>query len=270
MPNKLLGQHFLNDPSGAIAKKMIAALAPARGEKILEIGPGSGALTRPLAEACKKSGAHLTAIEKDAELAKKLLKEFGGDGKGGAEIVSGDVREFLESARNGGKRWDKIIGNIPYYLTGHLLREVGEMEQKPERCVLMIQREVAERAMAEPPRMNRLAASVQFWAEPKIIAMVGKEEFTPPPQVDSAIVILKTRADDMRADDEKSSLAYYAAMRAVFAQPRKTVLNNVAATMKKMEKGDVAEKLRAVNINPEARPQNLKVKDIATIARTFF
>lgn len=269
MPNKLLGQHFLNDAGGSIAKKMITALAPLRGETVIEIGPGRGALTRPLAAACKKNGARLIAIEKDARLAVALEEEFKKSGAGDeVRIISGDALALLKSSHAlpevGKSDRYKIIGNIPYYLTAHLLRVIGEQEALPANCILMMQKEVAERIMAEPPKMNRLAASVQFWAEPKTIASVSRENFIPVPKVDSAVIALTTRE---RREKSLEAKRYYAALRALFAQPRKTILNNLAAYA---DKKTGAEKLFGLHLDPGARPQDLAVDEVSAIARAFF
>ena len=276
MPNKLLGQHFLNDTQGTITKKMIAALTPAEGETIIEVGPGRGALTRPLAAACKKSGARLIAIEKDVRLAAALEEEFKKSSAGSdVQIIAGDALEVLGSNRalsrkTTGARY-KVIGNIPYYLTGHLLRIIGERKDLPAICIFMAQKEVAERIIAEPPEMNRLAASVQFWAEPKIIASVSRENFTPAPNVDSAIISLTARTQKPSAAETKR---YYAALHALFAQPRKTILNNLAARAeeKGMQNGKHAdsEKLFALHLDPGMRPQDLTVDEVNAVARAFF
>ena len=93
----------------------------------------------------------------------------------------------------------KIVGNIPYYITGKLLRIISELEHKPERTVLLIQKEVALRICATPPDMNRLAASVQFWADAEIIAHVPRNDFSPAPEVDSAVVVLNAKIITPRA-----------------------------------------------------------------------
>ncbi len=172
-----LGQHFMKNE--AVIKKIINALDLAAGDAVLEIGPGHGELTLPLAERCAAHGGRVIAIEKDAALAEALAARVGEAGLAGrVEIVADDILAFLkkpgvlaEKISAPQARW-KIAGNIPYYLTGHLLREIGELDPPPARAVFMVQKEVAERAAAHPPRMNRLAASVQFWAEASVLFTV--------------------------------------------------------------------------------------------------
>jgi len=257
MANKFLGQHFLKDP--AIIKKIVAAIDPQRGETIVEIGPGHGELTLSLGSACKEAGAKLIAIEKDVRLAEALQKRAAD--LGSPEIAEGDALELLGAPKSALTLVPpfKIVGNIPYYLTGRLLRIVSEMEQGPSRCVVMVQKEVAERAMERPPRMNRLAASVQFWAKAKIAANVSREAFAPMPEVDSAILLL----DRIGSPKEPAGKgAYYDALRVLFAQPRKTVLNNLAA---RTGKERALEALKASSVDPGLRPQDLSIQNIKQI-----
>ena len=136
---------------------------------IIEIGPGHGELTRLLQSA--DPSAPIVAIERDHLLAEKLRSEP----RGNLRIEEGDALALLPSLTESEpfKGADyKIVGNIPYYITGHLFRIIGDLEHKPTRCVFMVQKEVALRLCAAPPDMNRLAASVQFWANATIIAQV--------------------------------------------------------------------------------------------------
>lgn len=260
MANKFLGQHFLRNE--LVAKKIVDTLAPQHGEIIFEIGPGNGELTIPLSKKCAEVGCNIIAIEKDAALAGQLRQQI----QKGLDVIEGDVLTVLPAqvaalppATSRGKY--KIVGNIPYYLTGHLLRTVGELKYRPEQCVFMVQKEVAERIVAQPPRMNRLAASVQFWADPKIISIVPRGDFVPPPKVDSAILSFDSTNPAQNAD------RYYAAVRVVFAQPRKTVLNNVAAAH---SKETALRILQEAGVDPGSRPQNLTVEKIAIIAQALF
>lgn len=269
MANKLLGQHFLKNP--AVAKKIIHALAPQRGEVIVEIGAGHGELTRELAKACAENDCKLFSIEKDRALAERLAAERPVKDLDHARIVHGDALTLFAAGfpeKEAAGRPYKIVGNIPYYLTGRLLRLMSERPRHPLRCVFMLQKEVAERIVAKPPHMNRLAASVQFWAEPKIVAVVPKENFYPIPKVNSAVVALDAKLD---AKPDKPQLAprYYAALRALFAQPRKTILNNLIGKSTK-GKNEIASAIRESGLDPSDRPQNATVEAIARIAEALF
>lgn len=254
-----LGQHFLKNRS--VIPKIIAALQIGRGDTIIEIGPGHGELTFPLAEACAEAGAAMIAVEKDKRLAEGLAGRI----EKTVDVRNADILEFLRDEAPD-LRTVKLVGNIPYYITGKLLRTAGELARKPERSILMVQNEVAERIIAEPPKMNRLAASVQFWAEPAIIARVPKEDFSPPPKVGSAIIALKTKGS-LPADAAR----YYEAMRTLFAQPRKTIANNLLSAKREvMTREALARALADAGVRPEARPQDLTTAKIAAIADLLF
>jgi 16S rRNA (adenine1518-N6/adenine1519-N6)-dimethyltransferase len=264
MPKKL-GQHFLKDT--AALKKIAAALEIEPGDTIIEIGAGGGELTEKLKTENEK--VKILAIEKDPRLAEKLRQRFAENKN--IKVIEGDAIQVLPALL--APRF-KIAGNIPYYLTGHLLRTIGELKPKPVVCVFTLQKEVAERLAAAPPRMNRLAASVQFWAEPKILGVLPKTIFHPQPKVDSAIVILKTKRppEGAKPDD------YYKTVRILFRQPRKTLLNNLlqagrrqARTQKGKypEREEIAAILRRLNLDPNLRPQDLEIADILRIGDDF-
>lgn len=257
-----LGQHFLKNKSAI--RKIVEVLQLQQGEIILEIGAGHGELTLPLAEACEKIGCKIVAIEKDPKLATRNIKHE--TSLGNTKIIQGDALKLIPAlcSKFRGSRF-KIVGNIPYYLTGHLLRIIGELKNKPRLSVFTIQKEVAERIVAEPPKMNRLAASVQFWAEPKIMAYISKRDFDPEPEVNSAIIRLKIHTRKHKALE----LDYYRTVKNLFGQPRKTILNNLCAGRRgSEEKEKIREKLQKIGINPQKRPQDLSVKDVLRISNS--
>jgi 16S rRNA (adenine1518-N6/adenine1519-N6)-dimethyltransferase len=267
MPNKFLGQHFLQNAH--VKEKIIAAIDAQKNETIIEVGPGHGELTRPLAEVCLTKGAHLVAIEKDRKLAHELGTMIH---EPRIEIIHGDVLKVLGSWSSVRSSF-KIVGNIPYYLTGHLLRIISELNHRPLQCVFMVQKEVAKRMSAGIGEMNRLAASLQYWADVKILIAVSKEDFSPPPKVDSAVVVLNRKPRPASADAER----YFAALRALFAQPRKTILNNLASrelrvvnSGGKLNKELIADNLGKLGISPNSRPEGLSIEQIAKITEMFF
>ena len=257
---KSLGQHFLKNKSAL--RSIAESLEIAPDDIVIEIGPGHGELTEFLAPSRAKK---IIAIEKDKNLYDFLVERFQDDTR--VSIAQGDALTVLPNIISDlhlktGEY--KIIGNIPYYITGHLFRVISELERLPRRCVFTIQKEVAERICAAPPRMNRFAASVQFWANAKIIKMLPASDFSPPPKVSSAIMVLET-VRPINSDAQN----YYAAVRALFSQPRKTLTNNLAKATE--QKGDfVSKKLTEIGIIPGDRPQNLTIDDIKSVAKTFF
>lgn len=256
-----LGQHFLKN-AGKI-EKIIGALEIKAGETIVEIGPGHGELTHEL-----RSGnyeARIIAIEKDAKLADLLKERFGAQKN--IEIIKGDALRILPSLIHNSSfiiQNYKLVGNIPYYITGRLLRILGSLEPKPQLTVLTIQKEVALRLCARPPRMNLIAAAVQFWAEPKIMDFIPKKYFSPPPKVDSAIIKLKTKQTE-----EKFGENYYRLAKIIFRQPRKTVFNNLRAANLTSEV-KLLTLLRKNNISSIARPQNLSLETLKNLALMLY
>lgn len=259
-----LGQHFLINPE--VPEVIVAALEPTAGDTIIEVGPGHGELTQAIVSAIKASGAdnvRIIAVERDPALAEEVRQRF--KEYSFLEVVEADILQFLKDPEAGAttKNGYKLVGNIPYYLTGHLLRVVGERETQPARTILMIQKEVAERIAAEPPRMNRLAASVQFWAKPQILIDVPKEDFNPPPEVESALILLSAKEKPV-TDKE----VYYALVRKLFAQPRKTIMNNLAGKNSD-DKNKALAILEKLSVSPDSRPQDLSVIQIAKISESY-
>lgn len=262
---KRLGQHFLSNER--ILKKIAGALPLSQNSAVIEIGPGHGELTEHLLRECARTNSFLIAVEKDPRLASALKKKFSLENR--LEVVGGDILAFLPARAPRVPENFFVVGNIPYYLTGKLLRTIGELARKPRVTVLTLQGEVAERVSAKPPKMNRLAASVQIWAEPEILGFIPEESFRPRPAVASAIVRLTLRKDGGR---ELSSASYYRALGALFRQPRKTILNNlVSGNIKGNPNKDVVEqKLFLLGVRPSDRPQNLRVETISAIGKEFF
>lgn len=257
-----LGQHFLIDkkPLEIIASNLDIKT----NDTIIEIGPGHGELTKelrirnfpPKADTPRTQEFRIIAIEKDKELAKDLEKEFAHDKN--IKIIDGDALKIIPSI----PKSYKIVGNIPYYITGYLFRVIGELEDKPSLIIFTIQKEVAERICAEPPKMNLMAASVQIWATPEILSIVGKKSFSPPPEVDSAIIKLTPK------EKSKNLGSYYKLIKILFKQPRKTILNNLTSGLDK-PKNEIEEMLKKLDINPTDRPQNLSVDKIEALSAEF-
>ncbi len=251
-PKKSLGQNFLIDVS--FRQKIVDALDLSKSDTVIEIGPGHGEITEKLRG--RGGVVRIILIEKDSELIPQLQKKFQDKGM---KIIEGDVLNILPKvvARLSGIRY-KIVGNIPYYITGKLLRVIGELPHLPSITVLTIQKEVAFRIVANPPGMNLLGASVQFWADPRVVALVPREAFRPKPKVDSAIIEIHTKKGGFGA----RALNYYALVKILFKQPRKTILNNIKPLG---ERGALAF-LRA-QIDLSQRPQNITQEQLVRVAQ---
>ena len=259
---KSLGQHFLNNQKAI--NDIVAALGVEAGDMIIEIGPGAGAITKPLAELCTRLNARLFAIEKDTKLVIDIQNSV--------PLLAGNVEhgDALEILPNLVQKIQhnkyKIVGNIPYYITGHLLRVIGELEHKPTKTVLMIQKEVAERVSSKAPRMNLLAAATQYWGEVKTLFSLKPKDFTPPPEVSSAVISITSRAD---APKTPLNQDYYRFIRAAFKQPRKTLLNNLSEAFGDLSREEIADFLAKTDLPPTVRPQDLSVEKLTALAASF-
>jgi len=268
-----LGQHYLiNKVAG---RKIVDALELESGDVVIEIGPGRGALTFLLAKECAKIGCQIVAIEKDKRLVEILRNTVEIHGNK-VEIIHGDVLKILPNltSRFSPLTSYKLVGNIPYYITGRLLRILSELKEKsrrrrvgtpteasgPKLSVLTIQKEVAQRIAAGPPRMNLLAAIIQFWAEPKILMHLKPKDFSPPPKVDSAIVKLKIKDQRSKIKDKE----YYKFIRIIFKQPRKTIFNNLRAGL--TADGEALKaRLKKFNLTGAERPENLDLEKLMAL-----
>jgi 16S rRNA (adenine1518-N6/adenine1519-N6)-dimethyltransferase len=250
---------YIEDYNKTAIDKIVRSLELKSGDTIIEIGPGKGALTMPLAGNCQQIDCQIIGIEKDDDMADQLARSM--VNKQCVKIISGDVLEELPEITN--KLADyKIVGNIPYYITGKILRALSELSNKPKIAILTVQKEVAERLSAKPDHMNLLAAAVQIWAEPAIISHLKASDFKPKPEVDSAIIKLETRERSLGTSSEIAQ--YYKFIKIVFKQPRKTLVNNLCDGLD-LDKENIVKTLTALGLNLDIRPQNLKIRDILAL-----
>jgi len=250
-----LGQVFLKDEK--VVQKIIQAADIKPKDQILEIGPGKGVLTKFLL----KTEAEIMAVEKDPKLV-KFLEDFFKD-RQNLKIIHADIRDFL---KNTGYRIPntqyKVLGNIPYYLTSHLLRLLLESPIKPSLIVLMIQKEVAERVMAQPPKMNLLSASVQFFSKPEIICYVPRTAFHPEPKVDSAVIkITPLPAKILKQNlGGQAPQSFFRTIKAGFKQPRKLLINNLSKNLN-FKKAYIQKVFLQSNMPLNTRAQNLSIEE---------
>ncbi|MCL4406356.1 MAG: 16S rRNA (adenine(1518)-N(6)/adenine(1519)-N(6))-dimethyltransferase RsmA [Patescibacteria group bacterium] len=250
-----LGQHFLKNET--VLERIAGVLDISPDDVLIEIGPGHGELTKHL---LYKNPRKLIAIERDPKLAARLMPLSPEK----LEVVEADALKSLPAIVENIGYGYKLCGNIPYYITGHLFRLIENLPRKPMISVFTIQKEVAERASAKPPEMNLLAGSIAFWAEPQIVLSIPRKDFSPEPKVDSAVILLKTKQID-RSEAERQN--YYAFIKTLFKQPRKTILNNLSAL--KINKGEIQSRLEKQGIDPSIRGQELSFDQIIELSRVF-
>jgi 16S rRNA (adenine1518-N6/adenine1519-N6)-dimethyltransferase len=232
-----LGQNFLVNPG--VAERIVAAAEIGPDDVVVEVGPGTGNLTKKILEKVKR----VIAIEKDSRLIGSLRTEFSDTG---VHVIEGDALKIDPSSLGLRDNSYKIVANIPYYITSNFLRIVFEKWPKPKLIVLTIQKEVAQRIVSKAGEMNLLALSVQLYSDPKIMMTVSKGSFRPVPKVDSAVIKLLPHP---KADRESIRKALDLAKKA-FAGKRKQLKN----TLKGLD-------LAKLGISPEARPEDLDISD---------
>ena len=241
---KRFGQHFLHDP--AVLRRIVEAVAPAPGDAIVEIGPGEGALTRPLLERI----GHLTAIEIDRDLAAKLVHEFSSQR---LTVVSADVLDFDFSALGSGLR---VVGNLPYNISTPILFHLARYAGRVRDMHFMLQLEVVQRMVAKhsTPDYGRLSVMLQTRFRMHKLFNVAPGAFRPPPKVDSAVVRLVPLAE--KPDWDQAVLEKI--VREAFSARRKTLRNALPLP---------AADYEVLGIDPKLRPENLSPDDYVRIAR---
>lgn len=260
-PNTLMGQHFL--VSRATLKKIIDAANLDAKKTVLEVGAGDGVLTYELARLSGK----VVAVEKDKNLALYLRQGLTDKEVKNVFLVEGDILKIPFAELGVGKKYS-LVGNIPYYLTSRLIRRFLESDNPPEEMFLMIQKEVAERIVADPPRMNLLALSVQVYAKPKILFFVPPGAFHPQPKVDSAFIAITEISENEFREGGVDKEIFFKVARAAFQTKRKTLANSLANNLK-LAKGTTERMLAVCGIDSKRRAETVSIKEWLEIAKVF-
>ena len=253
-PNSDLGQNFLIEEK--YLDQILDAAAPLEGKKVLEIGPGMGVLTRKLSNAAEE----VIAIEIDGRMV-SILKTMCLKCTN-LTIREIDVRNF--DPTNIGDY--KIVANLPYYLTSHIIRKFLEEKNKPEQLVILVQKEVAERICAKPNKMNMLGISVQFYGEPTLVGVVPREAFYPTPQVNSAIVKINLYGTPLFSDVETDK--FFRLVKAGFSEKRKQLINSLATLG--YDREALEGLLKKSGVDPQRRAETLTMADWHTIYKNFY
>ncbi len=252
-PRQELGQHFLID-ARALAR-IVAAAELGAEDAVLEIGAGVGNLTRLLAE---KAG-RVVAVEVDRRFLPVLEAELANWPN--VHLVVGDILALDPSELMGEEPY-KVVANLPYGITSAVLRHLLEARLPPQRMVVTVQREVAERMVARSGRMSLLAVSVQFYGRPKLLFRLRPGAFYPPPEVESAVVRIDRHP---RPPVEVADVArFFRVVRAGFSQPRKQLSNSLARGLG-ISSDEAADALRRAGIDPRIRAERLSLEDWARL-----
>ncbi|AHG90989.1 Ribosomal RNA small subunit methyltransferase A [Gemmatirosa kalamazoonensis] len=250
---KRFGQHFLRDRSAL--ERIAGALDLGGTETVLEIGPGRGALTDLLVDRARR----LVAIELDRDLAALLRERYAT--RPNVRIVEADVLETDLGALADGPY--ALVGNVPYYITTPILFHALR-PPRPSRAVYLVQLEVAQRVVAAPgsKEYGALSVNVQGFARAEVLFRVPPGAFSPPPQVDSAVIRLVPRDDPVvPADVEERYRAFVIAAFGLRRKQMRRVLRTVASLS--VEEADAV--LAASRVDPEARPETLSPEDFARV-----
>ncbi len=245
-----LSQHFLAEPE--VLEAILAEADPRTGGRILEIGPGLGLLTGGLLSA----GATVTAVELDRGLAAFLRERFEDPiATADLRLIEGDALDqdlvhLVEPPYD-------VVANLPYHITSPILHALLGQPPRPERLVLMVQREVAERIAAPAGRMSYLSVFVQYHARVRIAFAVAPTAFEPEPAVESAVIVVEPFDADDRLDPEAED-ELWRLVQAAFRERRK-MIHNVLVRQLPVDAVRVSAALAAVAIDPDRRPQTLAV-----------
>lgn len=251
-----LGQNFLTDPALRDAIAESAGITPE--DEVLEIGAGVGTLTVALAPRCRR----LVAVELDGRVIGALREAIAG--LDNVEVVRTDILRFnTRSAFPAGN--EIVAGNIPYNLTGALIRKLLDDPPRPRRLSLVVQKEVAERWTASSGASLSTVA-VQVFAEAKMAFTIPASAFTPPPRVDSALVLLNVREKPAVNVDDLN--AFFRFVEAVF-QGRRKQLGGTLGRISGIGSTAAGERLRKLGIDPERRPQTLNLDEWEAIYEEF-
>jgi 16S rRNA (adenine1518-N6/adenine1519-N6)-dimethyltransferase len=250
-PKKSLGQHWLHDES--VLDDIRSSAGIVDGDTVLEIGPGLGTLTARLLDI----GAEVTALEFDHDLANSLRENTtklvnNTSNMDHLSVLEGDIRGFNFTTLSSPY---KLCANIPYYLTSHLLRQLCDTNNKPEKVALLIQKEVAERVAAEDGKMSIISCFVHFYYDCFEGSVVPARLFTPAPKVDSQVLIMHRRNTRLFNIDEKK---FFRIIKAGFAGKRKNLRNTLSSGLG-LEKDTIVMMLERAVIDPQRRAETLSL-----------
>lgn len=252
-PKKSLGQHWLTDRDVLAGIADSAEIGP--DDTVLEIGPGLGTLTSELLRRAKT----VIAVEFDPDLARKLPAQFPGKN---LEVINQDILTFdLNQLPEG----YKVVANVPYYITSKIVQLLMTAANKPATTVLLVQKEVAERIAAESGDMSILAISAQVYAEASLGDIVPASFFTPPPKVDSQVVVLQTRPHPLVAPEDER--AFFRVVKAGFSAKRKKLRSSLSGGLG-ISKQEVEVLLQKARIDSDNRAEDLTIDEWKRIFST--
>lgn len=256
---KSLGQHFLNNTN--VTTLIVETGNVEKGDTVLEIGPGTGVLTRELLN----RGAKVIAIEADVRAVESLKETFSSEiTSQNLTIIHGDVRTLDISALGLRPHAYKLIANIPYYITGFLFRMFLEHDIQPSIMVFLVQKEVAER-IARDKKESLLSLSVKAFGTPRYVKTVGKGNFTPPPKIDSAIISISNISKDNFK--EISQEFFFSVLHEGFKSKRKQLFGNLTALTDRVA---LTRIFASVPLSEKIRGEDVSLPEWLVLAQMLF
>jgi 16S rRNA (adenine1518-N6/adenine1519-N6)-dimethyltransferase len=256
-PNKGLGQHFLFERG--VVERMVRMAGVGTDDNVLEVGPGLGILTSELLRKARR----VVAIELDRSLAAHLRAAFG-DLPTFTLVQGNALTTPVGDLFSPDEPFD-VVANLPYSVGSAILRHLLEGERPPRRMTVMLQKEVAERLVAQPPEMSILGVATQFFASPRIAFDVAPAVFIPPPKVESAVVILEVHPQPPLPRDLHP--LFFKIVNAGFRQKRKQVANAIADVLQ-LQKPEISAWLQATGVDPMRRAETLSIAEWVALAET--
>ena len=258
--SKSLGQNFLIDDN--VIDKIIDGARVKEGDKVIEVGPGIGTLTREMAKRAEK----VVAVEIDKNLIpilKETLADFGNTEVVNEDILKVDINKLVDEKLSGGPV--KLIANLPYYITTPIVMKFLEEDIPVTDIVVMVQKEVADRMNAVPSTKDygALSVAVQYYCDTEIVAKAPRHMFIPQPKVDSTVIGLHIREErKYKADNEQ---LFFKTVKAAFGQRRKTLLNSLSS-MGVLDKAKIKEVLAEAGIDEKRRGETLSIEEFANLS----
>lgn len=252
-----LGQHFLADSQ--VLGHILAAAGVSPQDTVIEVGPGLGWLTRELVA----RAGRVVAVEMDPPLARALPEILGFPSN--LTVLQADIRSLDPAKLCEGAPY-KVVANLPYYIAAPTIRLFLEAEAKPQRMVVMVQKEVARNMAAGPGRMGLLSVAVQLYARPRLVVSVPARSFYPVPKVESAVVCLDVYPRP--ALDIPDMEEFFHLVRAGFSAPRKQLRNSLAQGLGRPAEW-ARELLEKAGISHQRRPQSLSLEEWGQALRAY-
>ncbi len=254
-PSRSKGQNFLVNP--VIIDEIISAAGLQPDDAVLEVGPGLGILTEQLVKRVKK----VVSVELDGKIFGFLQAKFAEIGN--LALVNQDILKFQPSVYGLEIGQYKIVANLPYNITSFFLKIFLSGKIRPVEMTMLLQKEVAERICAKPGKMSLLAISVQLYSEPLIIGQVGRNNFWPPPEVDSAIIKISKIKNQVEVDNFLEGIEekfFWQVVKIGFSAKRKQLQHNLSAGLK-IPAQDVKKWLNQANLDEKIRAEGLGTND---------